>query len=91
MLLPPVLFSVKVCGWLTRPTGTLPKDRGLGVSEKTGSPPTAPLRETTWVEPAALSVKLRVAVRVPVAVGVKVTETEQVAAGASDDPQVLLV
>jgi len=42
-------------------------------------------------DPAASSMKLRVALRVPLAVGAKLTETEQVAAGASDDPQVLVI
>ena len=85
------MFSVKVCGWLTRPSGRLPKDKEAGVSEAMGAPTTVPLRETTWAEPAALSLTLRLAVRVPVALGVKLTETEQLAAGASDDPHVVVI
>ena len=85
------MFSVKVCGWLTRPSGRLPKDKEAGVSEAMGAPTTVPLRETTWVDPGALSLKLSVALRLPIALGVKLTETEQLAAGASDDPHVVVI
>ncbi len=49
-----------------------------------------PLRPTVCGLPAALSMMLSVAFRVPVAVGVKVTLIEQLAPAASDVPQVLL-
>jgi hypothetical protein len=46
-----------------------------------------PVRAATCGEPAALSVMVRVPERPPVALGVNVTFTEQVASGASDPPQ----
>ena len=88
-VLPPVLLRVMACAVLVVPTVWLAKTKEPGVNDAMGAPTAVPLRETIWAEPAALSVKLRVAVRVPVAVGVKETETEQLAAGASDDPQVV--
>jgi hypothetical protein len=55
------------------------------------TPPDAapvPVIATDWGEPGALSVKLRVAERVPVALGVNVMETEQFAPAARLVPQV---
>ena len=90
-MLPPLLLRATVCAVLAVPTLWLVKTNEPGFNEAMAAPTTVPLRETAWVDPAELSLKLRVAVRVPVAVGVKLTETEQLAAGASDDPQVVVI
>ena len=49
-----------------------------------------PLRLTVWVVGLELSVTVKVAVRAPVMDGVKVTLIEQLAAGASELPQLVL-
>ena len=49
-----------------------------------------PVNETVWGDPPALSVIVKVPVRVPPAVGVNVTEMVQLAATARLDPQVLV-
>ena len=49
-----------------------------------------PVKATPWGEPEALSVMVRVLVRLPAAVGVKVTEMVQFAAAARLDPQVFV-
>lgn len=49
-----------------------------------------PVSETVCGLPAAPSVTLTLAVRVPLAVGVKVTLIEHEAPAATDDPQVLV-
>ena len=86
-----MLLSVTVCAVPVVPTVWLAKTSELGLNVTRGAPTAVPLMETTCGDPAALSVKPRVALRVPLALGRKLTETEQVAAGASDDPQVLVI
>ena len=49
-----------------------------------------PERLTEWGLPVALSVMVMAPVRVPVAVGVKETLMEQLAAAAREGPQVLV-
>ena len=63
--------------------------RPAGVAEMLTSDP-VPLNETVCGAPPALSVIVRVPVRLPDTVGVKVTATLQAAAGARLAPQVLV-
>ena len=70
-----MFLSVTALSVLVVPMSWLPKTSESGLNEVTAPPTALPLRETTWTDPAALSLKLRVAVRVPAAVGVKVIET----------------
>jgi hypothetical protein len=58
------------------------------VETETASPP--PLKATVCGEPLALSVIVSVPVRLPAAVGVKVTEIAQFAPAATLAPQVLV-
>ena len=67
-------------------------DKLLGLivaTGKVGATP-VPLRATACGDPLALSVKLRVPLLAPVAVGVKVTFTVQLDDGARLDPQLLV-
>ena len=67
-------------------------DKPLGLIVATGNvgATPVPLRETVCGEPLALSVKLRVPLLAPVAVGVKVTFTVQLDDGARLDPQLFV-
>ncbi len=65
------------------------KVRLVGLRVTDGAVP-VPVRLTVWLPPGALSEITRLPVRVPVAVGVKVTETEQVADGLSVAGQLLV-
>ncbi len=67
----------------------MPKLRLVGERLTAGAVP-VPLRPTVCGLPAALSLMLSVALRVPVAVGVKVTLIEQLAPAATDVPQLLV-
>jgi hypothetical protein len=65
----------------------------VGESETTAGVRPTPERETDWVELAtllALSVMVTVAVRVPAADGVKVTETVQLLPFARLEPQLFV-
>jgi len=65
----------------------------LGDSAAAGAPPAVPLPDsvTVWLDPVLeLSTMYRVAVLDPAAVGVNVTETEQLLPAASVPPQLLL-
>ena len=55
----------------------MPKLQEVGEKLICGVPVPVPLSETAWGEPAALSEIERLALRLPVAEGVKVTETVQ--------------
>src|SRR6266581_5927541 len=69
----PLLVSVTVCAVLSIPTFWLPKFTLVGFRLTAGAAITpVPLRATAWGLPAALSVKVRLALRAPVAPGVKV-------------------
>lgn len=81
-----VLETVMDCGVADEPTVTLPRLRDPG--EATTEPEPVPDRETCWGLLLSVSVKLSVAVRVPVAVGLKRTVTVQLAADARAEPQV---
>ena len=91
----PVLLRVAVCAVLVVPTGWLPKARLAGESPSTGavgveavSAP-VPERLTVCAQPRALSMMLTEALRLPLAVGVKVTLMVQEAPAATDLPHVL--
>ena len=75
------LFKLTVCTGLDVPTSNVAKVRLVG---ETLALPIAPVpdKATVWGLFAAVSEKVKVAVRVPVADGVNVTVTLQVAAGA---------
>lgn len=76
---------------LVWPTTMLPKPTfdGLAVAVPTVRLAPTPERATVWGLFAALSLKLRVAVRVPVAVGAKAMLTVQLDEAARVEPQVL--
>jgi hypothetical protein len=69
------------------PTGWLPRERLVAERATTAATP-VPLRLTDLRPPHALVTMLRVAMCVPVALGVKVTLTVQLALGANEPPQV---
>jgi hypothetical protein len=81
----PTLLKVTSCGGLVLPTVTLPKPRLVG--ESFAVVPN-PRRFAFCGLPAALSVTLTAAVRVPLAVGLKVTFMLQLAPAANELPQV---
>jgi hypothetical protein len=68
----PLLVTVSVCAALVAATTRLPKSRLAAEGVKAAAMP-VPVRFTVWGLPAALSVNTTEAVRVPVALGVKVT------------------
>ena len=87
----PGLVRVTGCAELVVPTGRLPKARLAGERLTTGAVLVpVPERLTVWGLPAALSEMLRVPLRVPVAVGVKVTLIVQLAPAATLVPQLFV-
>ena len=82
----PALCTVIDLAALVVPTATVPKFSEVG--EREIAVPT-PLRATVWVAGLASSVKVKLPVRVPMAVGVNVTLTVQLAPTATVLPQVL--
>ena len=90
---PPVLESVTVCATLVDPTVWLANVSEVGETLTLGVPAAAPVpvRLTVCGLPAALSVMVTAAVRVPVAVGVNVTLMVQFPLFAATElPQVLI-
>ncbi len=85
----PTFVMVTPCEGLVVPTSWLPKVSEVGETLTVGATP-VPLRPTVCGLPAALSLMLSVALRVPVAVGVKVTLIEQLPPVATDVPQLLV-
>jgi hypothetical protein len=85
----PVLVRVTLCAELVVPTSWLPKVSDVGETLAVRETP-VPLRLTVCGLPLASSLMLREALRLPVAVGVKVTLMVQLAPAATDVPQVLL-
>jgi hypothetical protein len=76
-------------------TGSLPKERLVDERLTAGAPPPpeaapVPARLTDCGLPVALSVRLRAAVRDPLAAGVKVTLIVHLAPAATLDPQLLV-
>ncbi len=86
---PPVLDSVTVCAALIAPTGWLPKLKLEGDTLATGTVP-VPVKPALCGLPLALSVTVSVPVRVPEAVGVKVTLIAQCVPGARAPPQLFV-
>jgi hypothetical protein len=86
----PVLVSVTIWTALVVPTFWLPNCKLVAVSEAAGPEATAvPERVTDWGDPDALSGMLSDALRLPVAVGVNVTEMMQFPPDARLVPQLL--
>ena len=83
----PTLVRVTVLAALVTPTPTVPKFKLVGTSLAVVP---IPLSGTVCGLPLALSVMLKAAVRVPEAVGLKVTLKVQLALAASELPQVLV-
>ena len=77
----PPLLTVTVCAAEVLPTPVCPKFNAPGASVTIGDPTPAPVSTTGWVPLASETV--RVPVRVPVARGVKSTETVQEAPASS--------
>jgi hypothetical protein len=77
----PVFFTVAGSAGLTVPTSWEPKIKVAGVRLTAGMPP-VPVSGSWWGLPGALSVIVTAPVRIPVAVGVKVTLSVQKPAGA---------
>src|SRR5262245_34317418 len=68
----------------------LANDRRVGFSVTAGVPTPVPVSVTDRGDPAALSVIVTAAPRLPAAVGVNVTEIAQFAPAATLDPQLLV-
>ena len=89
----PVLESVTVCALVVVPILVLAKVRLVGDTPATGTPSPVPLSAAVCVVPVTLlelSVTVRVALRLPGAVGLNVTEIVQFAPTATLLPQVLV-
>jgi len=85
----PVLVRVTAWAVVVVPTDWLPKDRLLGEKVTAGAVP-VPERITVCRLPAALSVMVSAAERLPLADGVNVTLSVQLAPAASELLQVLV-
>jgi hypothetical protein len=83
----PVFINVADCAALVVPVVALNVSDG-GVSETIGARP-VPVRATVCGEPVALSATFKLAVKLPAAAGVNVTEIVQLEPAASDAPQVV--
>ena len=87
----PELVNVTVCAVLVEPSVSAANVKLVGESVTAGAGVVpVPLSETVCDEPLALSVTVSVPVRVPLAVGVKVTEMMQLAPPATLEPQELV-
>ena len=88
----PFPVFVRVNGWAVdaMPVVWLPNAKVDGVKEAIGAVP-VPARVATCGEPGAESITVKVAGREPVATGVNVTETLQVANEAKLPPQVVVL
>ena|SRR5215831_16378281 len=85
----PLFVSVTVRGLLAVKTTVVGKATPTGDRVTAGNTPTLP-SETVCGLLGALSVKTSDAVRVPVALGVKVTLTMQLVPAVSDEPQLFV-
>jgi hypothetical protein len=85
----PVLLRLIACAALLVPTNWFPNDRGLGDRVTVDATP-VPVKATVCGLPLALSAIVRVPLRAPAAVGVKVTLIAQLAPAATPVPQVLV-
>lgn len=79
----PVFLSVTTCAADEEPTWVEVKARLVGERLTTGTPTPVPVSATVCGEPGAVSLKLRVAAKVPAAVGLKVNVVRQEAPAAS--------
>jgi len=89
----PVLVRTTAWPVLVVPTLSLGKDKAEVERLTAGTVPAPvpmPVKLTVWGLLAALSVKVKVAVRLPAMVGVKVTLTVQLLSAATELPQVLV-
>lgn len=88
----PVFVRVTVCGLLVTCSGWLPKGRLVGDSETKGAAVLVPvpLNGALLGLPIALVVKVRLAEREPIALGVKVTRIRQLEPCSRVAPQALL-
>src|SRR5664279_1611354 len=86
----PVLLSVTGWAALVVPTFWLAKARLPEVSDTIGTAPPVPERVTVCGDPAALSVMVTDALRLPAALGVNITEMLQFPPAATLAPQVLV-
>ena len=84
----PVLLKVTVMGVLVVPTGILPKFKLVGARFTAAITP-VPVNAAFWGLPLALSVTDRVPVRVPVAIGLKLTLILQLAPAPKLPPQLV--
>lgn len=84
-MLVPTLLRVIACAPLLEPTTTVPKFKPEG---DTFAAVPLPLNATVCGLPAALSLRLSAAVRVPLAVGLKVTVIVQLALAPNELPHV---
>lgn len=86
----PLLVIVMVWGGLVEPTSRLPKIKLVADREIAGALMPMPARDTTCGLSAALSVKVMLPFRAPVAVGVKTIVMVQLAEPARALPQLLV-
>jgi hypothetical protein len=88
----PVFASVTIWGELVVLTCCAAKvsEPGVRLAAGTSAPDPVPERLITWGLPGALSVIVTVPRRCPVPVGLKVTMSSQLVAGARDAPQLLV-
>src|SRR5262249_48150563 len=86
----PVLVKVTLFDLLCVPTNWTANLTLVVESRTAGTPTPAPVRLTTWGLPAALSVIVIEAERMPTAVGMNLTVSEQVAPPTRDVPQLLV-
>jgi hypothetical protein len=84
----PVLVTVIVCAGLLVPTGS--EGKVGGADKLTAAPVPVPVRLTLCGLVKALSVIVKVALRAPIALGVKVTLIAQVVPAAKLEPQVFV-
>src|SRR5580692_10690789 len=89
--LPPLLVRVTVCALLAVPMVCALNDTEVGLAKAVEVVTAVPVSETVCGEVGAASLNCRVAVRVPAAVGVKVTETVQFAPAGKELPQVVVI
>jgi hypothetical protein len=85
----PTFEKITVCAALVRPN-CWEKTRAGALSDTVPGTP-VPFKAKVCGEPATESAKLKVAERVPGAVGTKLTATEQLAPAARTDPQVVVM
>jgi hypothetical protein len=89
----PEFVNVTVCALVVTPSFVLANVRKSGANAAVGTPAPVPVSETVCVLPVtlpALSVTVTVAVLVPVAVGLKITEIVQLSPAGKEMPHVLV-